>query len=148
MSKKNPFSFQKANDSTGFLLWQTHNLWQREIKKSLKEFDLTHTQFVVLASAYWLILQNGTITQIDIAQHAKIDVMMTSNVVRTLERKRLIIREEHATDTRAKVVVLTEKGLEVLNAAVKRVEKFDRFFFKKLENIGAFNEELLRLLKD
>ncbi|PIE79240.1 MAG: MarR family transcriptional regulator, partial [Candidatus Delongbacteria bacterium] len=97
------------SESTGFLLWKTTNLWQREIKKALKKYDLTHTQFVVLASTYWLSNQNEHITQVEIANFIAIDKMMTSNVVRKLIDKKLISREEHKTDTRAKVVRLTKK---------------------------------------
>ena len=61
------FKFGTPSESNGFLLWKTTNLWQREIKKTLKEFDLTHTQFVILASSYWLSKQNKNITQVEIA---------------------------------------------------------------------------------
>jgi DNA-binding MarR family transcriptional regulator len=46
------FKFETPSESNGFLLWKATNLWQREINKILKKFDLTHTQFVVLASLY------------------------------------------------------------------------------------------------
>jgi len=35
---KTDFGFDKAEESTGFLLWQVTNLWQREIKKALKPY--------------------------------------------------------------------------------------------------------------
>jgi len=144
--KENPFSYKNSNDATGFLLYKVHNFWQREIKRNLKELNITHTQFVILASAYWLILQKGEVTQIEIAQHAKMDVMMTSNVIRTLEKKKLLKRTEHKTDTRAKLVILTQQGIDILNVAVKKVERFDREFFSNLQNEKAFNKELLRLI--
>ena len=148
MSKKeNPFRYKEANDATGFLIWQVHNFWQREIKKNLREFDLTHTQFVILASTYWLILKNKMVTQIEIAQHAKTNVMMTSNVIRTLEKKRFLEREEHPTDTRAKIVVVTKEGAKVLKKAVKKVETFDQAFFGKIKNVTNFNKDLLSLLE-
>ena len=146
--KENPFSHKKANDSTGFLLWKAHNFWQREIKKNLKEFDLTHTQFVVLANTYWLILQKEQITQIEIAQHAQIDVMMTSNVIRTLEKKEILSRTENTKDARAKWVTLTSKGETVLKKAVKKVEAFDFDFFSTLADASKFNTELLRLMNE
>jgi len=145
--KENPFSYKNSNDATGFLLYKVHNFWQREIKRNLKELNITHTQFVILASAYWLYLQNKEVTQIKIAQHAKIDIMMTSNVIRTLEKKKLLKRTEHKTDTRAKLVILTKKGINILKEAVKKVERFDRKFFGNLKNGKEFNKELLRLLK-
>ena len=100
MEKENLFTYKSAKEATGFLLWQVHNYWQREIKKALKPFDLTHTQFVILTSAYWLVLnEKKAITQVVIAKYAKTDIMMTSNILRTLERKKYIIRENHKIDT-------------------------------------------------
>ena len=141
------FSYKSPEVATGFLLYKTHAIWQREIKRNLKEIGITHTQFVILASTHWLFKQNADCTQIDIAKHAQMDVMMTSNVIRTLEKKNILTRTNHKTDTRAKVVNLTANGLEILKIAVKKVEKFDRNFFKNLKNSNNFNAELNRLLK-
>ncbi|MEP6512790.1 MAG: MarR family transcriptional regulator [Parafilimonas sp.] len=146
-SKGRIFSFEKANDSPGFLLWQVTNLWQREIKKALEKFGLTHSQFVLLASVYWLSLQPEDVTQINLSAHTKIDPMSTSKVLRTLQMKGLLQRQEHHTDTRAKTVALTEKGKKVTGEAVKVVEKFDELFFAPLSNkINDFNRKLSLLL--
>ncbi len=144
--KNNPFSYKSSNDATGFLLYKTHSLWQREIKRNLKPFGITHTQFVILASTQWLILQQNEVTQIDIARHTQLDVMMTSNVIRTLEKKKILKRKNHPSDTRAKLINLTALGLKTLKSSVKCVEDFDRKFFNSLENSSTFNQELLRLL--
>jgi len=146
--KETIFTYKTPNDATGFLLYKAHMFWHREIKRSLKPLGLTHTQFVILANTYWLSQQNKELTQIEIAQHAKMDTMMTSNVIRTLEKKKLLKRTEHPTDTRAKIVILTENGFETLKKAVKIVEKFDLEFFNNLENNKQFNKELLNLMKD
>ncbi len=149
MNKKdNIFSYKTPNEATGFLLYKAHLYWQREIKRRLKPINLTHTQFVILANTYWLYLQNNQVTQIQIAQHAKIDTMMTSNVIRTLEKKGWVKRTEHHTDTRAKLVEITEKGFKVLKKAVEVVETFDREFFNNLKNTKQFNQELLNLMKN
>ncbi len=144
----NLFKFGTPSESSGFLLWKTTNLWQREIKKTLKKFDLTHTQFVILASSYWLSRKNENITQVEIANFIDIDKMMTSNVIRKLIEKKLLKRKEHKTDTRAKVISLTKKGTETLKKSVKEVENFDVTFFEQLSNRNEFNKELLRLLNN
>ena len=41
--------FHVANESYGLLFWQVSTLWQRKIKESLRPYDLTHTQYVILA---------------------------------------------------------------------------------------------------
>jgi len=147
-SEDNTFSVESADDSSGFLLWQVTNLWQREIKKALEKYDLTHSQFVLMASIYWLTLMKKEVTQILLSSHTKIDPMTTSTVLRTLQAKGLLVRREHATDTRAKTVALTEEGKKITKQAVRTVEKFDTDFFAPLgDKTTDFNKKLLLLLK-
>ncbi len=146
-SQDNPFQFDKAEDSSGFLLWQVTNLWQREIKKALGKHGLTHSQFVLLASIHWLTLSKQNVTQILLSSHTKIDPMTTSTVLRTLQKKGLLKRQEHETDTRAKTVSLTDKGIKTVIQAVKTVEQFDNEFFSPLgKQIKEFNHNLSKLL--
>lgn len=141
------FSVETPEESSGFLLWQVTNLWQREIKKALEVYDLTHSQFVLLASTLWLMQQNESITQIVLSNHTKIDPMTTSTVLRTLQKKGLLQRQEHSTDTRAKTVELTPDGIEMAKLAVKIVEKFDHEFFQVLgHDTKMFNKKLNLLL--
>ncbi len=134
------------SESTGFLLWKTTNLWQREIRRALKKYDLTHTQFVVLASSYWLSQKNDNLTQVEIAEFIQIDKMMNSNVIRKLIEKKLLNRTDHKIDTRAKVIKLTEKGIDTLKKAIIEVERFDELFFGKISNRKLFNNELETIL--
>jgi DNA-binding MarR family transcriptional regulator len=146
-STDNTFSVEKPEDSSGFLLWQVTNLWQREIKKALEQYGLTHSQFVLLASIHWLTLHKQEVTQVVLSNHTKIDPMTTSTVLRTLQQKGFIQRQEHLTDTRAKTVVLTEEGKKLIKKAVVTVEKFDIEFFSVLGNkTTELNQNLLTLL--
>ena len=108
----NTFSFDNAEDSSGFLLWQVTNLWQREIRKALEQYDLTHSQFVLLASIHWLTLQNKDVTQVLLSVHTKIDPMTTSTVLRTLQAKGLLKRKEHSTDTDRKSTRLNSSHVD------------------------------------
>lgn len=148
-SKDTTFSVERTEDSTGFLLWQLTNLWQREIKKALEPYELTHSQFVLLANIHWLTLQKIDVTQILLSNQTKIDPMTTSTVLRTLQSKELIKRQEHSTDTRAKTVALTDNGVKTIKQAIKKVEKFDNDFFSKLKsNLTTFNKNILTLLTE
>ncbi|SDZ88934.1 DNA-binding transcriptional regulator, MarR family [Arachidicoccus rhizosphaerae] len=110
-------------------------------------YDLTHAQFVVLASAHWLSLQLQDVTQIALSKHSKIDTMTVSAVLRKLNTKKLITRIEHPTDTRAKTVLLTKKGQELVKKAIVIVENFDKEFFSKLKSgLPTFNKSLVKLL--
>lgn len=141
------FSVEKPEDSSGFLLWQVTNLWQREIKKALEQLALTHSQYVLLASIHWLTLHQQEVTQVILSAHTKIDPMTTSTVLRTLQKRGLVKRQEHLTDTRAKTVELTEEGIRIVQQAVVLVESFDHAFFSVLgEQTNEFNRQLLLLL--
>jgi DNA-binding MarR family transcriptional regulator len=124
--------YAEATDSPGLLLWQVTNLWQRRQRAALKEMDLTHVQFVLLASLAWLSRNAEPVTQARVAEHAKTDAVMTSEVVRTLQRKGLVERRPHPEDARAKSLKPTAKGTEVVRRAVKVVEQTDQEFFAPL----------------
>jgi MarR family transcriptional regulator, organic hydroperoxide resistance regulator len=146
-SSDNTFSVEKPEESSGFLLWQVTNLWQREIKKALEQYGLTHSQFVLMASIHWLTIHKQEVTQIVLSAHTKIDPMTTSTVLRTLQQKGFIQRQEHLTDTRAKTVVLTEDGKKIIKKAVVTVEKFDTKFFSVLGiKTTELNKNLITLL--
>jgi DNA-binding MarR family transcriptional regulator len=89
------------NDSPGFLLWHATLRWQRGVARALAPLDLTHAQFVLLACTWWLNEQGERPSQIALAGQAGTDIKMTSQVLRSLERKGLIEREVDPTDTRA-----------------------------------------------
>ena len=97
-------------ESMGLLFWQVSMLWQRKIKKVLQAYDLTHTQFVILAVIEELTEQDKTVTQKNISDFSMIDVMTVSSTVRLLAKKGLISRSQHETDTRANSIINTEMG--------------------------------------
>lgn len=149
MSDSIQFHFNKAEESSGYLLWQVTTLWQRKIKRQLDTIDLTHTQFVLLASLAWLSKSQSIVTQIEIANHSKTDRMMVSKVMRTLQEKGLITRKEHETDTRAKTISLSEKGAIVLQKALVLVEQVDIEFFSVLNlEASSFNKNMLLLISE
>jgi len=122
-------------------------LWQRKIKQILQSYNLTHTQFVILAVIEELSEQDICITQKRISDFSMIDVMTVSSTVRLLEKKGLIYRLPHKTDTRANSISNTEKGKICLKQAVIDVEAIDRtFFFNSDEENAQFKNMLSQLL--
>lgn len=121
--------FTNADDSTGLVLWRVTNAWQAAQRRTLKPFGLTHVQFVLLASAAWF---PEPPTQQELAQHARTDPMMTSQVLRTLEEKGLIHRLPHPHDGRARTLTVTEQGQLLADQAVVAVEACDQEFFAAL----------------
>jgi DNA-binding MarR family transcriptional regulator len=147
MPKEIEFHFKKPSDSPGYLLGQLTMLWQRKQKRVLDPLDLTITQFILLAALGWLSKKNDMVTQVDIANQSNADRMMVSKVLRTLQDKGFITRQEHETDTRAKTIRLTTNGEAVLQKAVIKVENADLDFFSPLDTkLSSFNSNMLKLL--
>lgn len=146
----NPFSIEQLDDNTGFLLWQISSIWQLKQKKALEaNYDITHTQYVLLASIYWLTLHNEEVTQISLSLHTKIEPMTISQVLKALQKKGYIFRQPHSKDTRAKAVYLTEDGKNLMKKAVITIEDIDTRFFEVLgKNVRKFNIQIQKLIKD
>lgn len=133
--------FPDPASSPGLLLWRVTNAWQRAIRAALSPYDLTHVQFVLLAT---LASQHPSpLTQRDLAEHAATDAMMTSQVVRALATKHLVVREPHPSDRRAMLVSLTRAGRELVDGAVGAVESADASYFAALgDRAGEFRDML------
>jgi DNA-binding MarR family transcriptional regulator len=119
----------EPSDSPGFLLWRATLRWQRDIARALAPLDLTHVQFVLLASTWWFNDHGVRPTQIALAVHAGTDVKMTSQVLRSLERKGLIERAVDPGDARARRLRVTRHGARLAPEAIDVVEHADADFF-------------------
>jgi len=124
-------------DSPGFVLWHVTLRWQRDIAAALAPLGLTHVQFVLLASTWWLNCRGEDPNQLALARHAGTDVKMTSQVLRKLEAKGLIQRETDAADTRAKRLRATGRGAELARQAIAAVEAADARFFQPVSDPAA-----------
>jgi len=121
-----------AWESPGFLLWHATLRWQRAMTEALTPLGLTHVQFVLLASTWWLCEQDGPPRQRDLAEHAGTDPMMTSQVARALVEKGLLVREPDADDGRAWRLRPTHEGRALALHAVDAVETADAAYFDQV----------------
>ncbi|BAB51062.1 MarR family transcriptional regulator [Mesorhizobium erdmanii] len=125
--------FSGPSESPGLLLWRTTMRWQRVMTAALAPLDLTHVQFVLLASAMWLGRNGEPPNQVQLAAQAGTEVKMTSDVVARLEAKGLIAREADPRDSRAKVIRVTPAGAAAARRAIVAVETADAAFFEPVD---------------
>jgi DNA-binding MarR family transcriptional regulator len=130
MSPASEFPRTSAWDRPGFLLWHATLRFQRASAAALAPLGITQTQFRLLASVVWLEENSdGPPSQRNLADHTGADAMMTSQVVRTLEKGGLIEREQDPSDSRVKRLRSTPSGRKVAVKAVRAIEKIDSEFF-------------------
>ncbi|POM26108.1 Transcriptional regulator SlyA [Actinomadura rubteroloni] len=124
------------------MLWHVTLRWQRDIARALAPFDLTHVQFVLLATAWWMNSHGEDPNQLSLARKAGTDVKMTSQVLRKLEDKGFLRREVDPADTRAKLLRVTDAGARLAQRTIEVVDEVDRGFFAAAPEAAG----LLRLL--
>jgi DNA-binding MarR family transcriptional regulator len=129
------------------MLWRVTNSWQRAMRAALVTHGLTHVQFVLLASLWWLRDDTGEDpTQARLAEQAGTDPMMTSQVARKLQARGLLDRAPDPADARAWRVRLTVTGRATVASALADVEAADAEYFGSLgSDTAAFLRALERL---
>jgi DNA-binding MarR family transcriptional regulator len=133
--------------TTGYLLWQVVNRWQRRQKQVLAPFGLTPVQFLLLSGLHDLTAAGeGPVTQVTLARQCRTDPMMTSQVLRVLEAQALISRRAHDGDGRAMALAITEPGRTLVARAVEAVSRSEFDFFSALgADVPAFGDALALL---
>ena len=130
--KKLPFGVDRPEQSPGFMFWQTTMVWQRHIKKLLEPYDVSHAQFVILATLRWFEGHGHVPTQVHVIEWTQLDKMTVSKSLMHLVAKDLVTRNPDEADARAKNVYLTLKGMALVDVLVPLVENMDQSFFNRL----------------
>ncbi len=141
-------AFDTPGQSLGFLLWHVSTTWRGSIELVLRSIGLTHPQFVILATLGWLTRQGDRVTQAAIGKMAGLDPNTVSQIIKGLEKKKLILREK-SSDGRAKNPILTKKGSDILKEAMPAVEAKDAEFFQNLtkEEVECIMSIFQKLIK-
>jgi len=126
------------------LMWKVTKLLTRRKKAILDEYNLTCSQFDILAAVYQSIKTNSEVIQIYLSKKAQIDPMTTSTVLRNLQKRDLIKRERGLINTRTIEVKLTEKGEKLFLAAQNRFEDMKEHLYENLDQ-QQFTSQLLKL---
>ncbi len=132
-------------ESPGFLLWRVSSEWRREIEATLAPFNITHPQFVLLAALGWLTRKGARVSQVELARFSASDPTMTSQILRTLEKRGLIQRERMEGNERSKFPSLTAQGAKKIEEVLPLVEEVDHHFFSRL---GKRLKSCISLLRD
>jgi MarR family transcriptional regulator, organic hydroperoxide resistance regulator len=137
--------FKSAEDSPGFMLWKASNRLQRMHARCLTDLAITPSQFSLMTCLVYL-QQTGVVTSARIVAHTGMDKMLVSDLVRALEKKRLVRRQAHPEDGRSWLIEPTARGIELTNSAVREVETLDTAFFANVRNVRRFHADLVALV--
>lgn len=125
------------------LMWKVTKLLTKRKKMILEEFNLTCSQFDILAAIYQITLNKQGVIQIDLAEKAQIDPMTTSTVLRNLQKRGLIARERGLINTRIVEVSMTNTGHELYVLAQKKIGHMQQMVYNHLDQQQLTSQLLL-----
>lgn len=144
---ENCIKLGNPNDDIGYLIWRVTKFWQRGKHKILDEFGLTGPQLELLGAIYHMSKLKMEATQIVLSQETEIDPMTTSTILRNLQKKGLINRRESTTDTRARIVEVTQNGADLFVKAITKVKESQDTLFENIDK-EALKTHLQTLLQE
>lgn len=89
-------------EGPSFTFAQAYFTWKRITDRALEAVGLTHTQYVFMGTLFELEKHQDKATQNDLARLTNSDVTMTSQILRTLQKRGLVLREQIEGDERCK----------------------------------------------
>jgi len=130
---KESYNQLESLESIDSLIWKIFKFRQRVYQKLLEEYGLTGSQLELLGAIYHLSKRDIEVTQILLSQKTGIDPMTTSTILRNLQKKGLINRHESTTDTRARIVEVTDTGSEIFEKAIIKIKEGRALLFKNID---------------
>jgi DNA-binding MarR family transcriptional regulator len=133
--------------TAGYLIWQLSTKWRVAVDRALKQFGLTHADYLLLASLREFSRSGAKPSQRELAEFAGLEVMFVSKLVRPLEQAGLLRRADHPADPRAFELELTARGTDLVGqaAAVMR-ELFDELLLPIGGRSGKRHAALVRTI--
>ena len=117
----------------GLLIWQVSNYWQTNLRKILKDYNLTLNEYLILESIKRLQRNKNEIAQNEISIYAGIDISVASVTFKLLESKKLIVRIIKK-DNRKKIIEMLVSGNNLYNKISPLVLEKEKNIFDKLQN--------------
>ena len=121
----------------GLLIWQTSNVWQSKVRKTISKFNISFNEYLILETIYNLSEILSDISQVDIVRHSFIDKSVVSAKLTQLNKKKLI-KKMIPNDNRSNKLILTKEGNDLVKNIIEDVISTENFFFSKL-NQETFN---------
>ncbi|MEZ0067099.1 DNA-binding MarR family transcriptional regulator [Streptacidiphilus sp. MAP12-20] len=133
--------YRGPHASPGYWLHHAALVWRQACEAGLGE--ATYPQFNVLSAVSLLAGTDGTApTQQQVADFARMDRMMTSKLVRTLEERGLLTRAADPEDARRQRLALTAEGKEVLRTCIAAARRADEEVFGTGPDVEPLRERL------
>jgi DNA-binding MarR family transcriptional regulator len=124
---------EQAGGGLGYELMVAAQAWRSGLTEAIRDTGLTAPQFFALATVLRAGNVDSPLTQAELASRAALDVNVASQVLRTLESRGLIVREQHPGDSRARSIRLTADGTALTRRAATLARRHNERFFRNAD---------------
>ena len=131
-------------DRLGILVWQTSNILQSNLRKIIRNYQISLNEYFIIETIFKLSPLNQYISQIIISRNACLDVSVVSSNLSILEKKKIITKFK--IDNRTNGISLTNKGMSLIKSIIDIVKNEEIVFFNKLGNETFNFKNSLKLL--
>ena len=129
----------------GLLIWQVSNYWQSQLRKILKNYNLTLNEYLIIESIQSLSKNKNKLYQIEISIFSGIDISVSSVTFKLLEKKKLITRTIE-DDNRKKIIKMLSLGYNLYDEINPIITKEESRIFDKLQQETNYFKNILKLL--
>jgi DNA-binding MarR family transcriptional regulator len=105
----------------GALVWRLSMKWRVAVDRALVPLNLTHAQYVLLATLFGMARDGRRPSQRELADEAGLEALYVSKLARGLDVGGLVQRTRDPVDTRTVRLSLTERGHAVVEPAIAEV---------------------------
>jgi DNA-binding MarR family transcriptional regulator len=106
----------------GYLVWRLANKWRTAVDQALAPLNLTHAQYVLLASLSGMERSGRQPSQRELADYTGLEPLYVSKLARSLEAAGLLGRTRDAEDTRVVRLALSGEGRKAVRPAIDAVQ--------------------------
>jgi DNA-binding MarR family transcriptional regulator len=106
----------------GYLVWRLSNKWRTAVDQALAPLNLTHAQYVLLASLSGMERGGRRPSQRQLADDTGLEALYVSKLARSLESAGLVRRTRDTEDTRVVRLALTDAGRTAVRPAIDAVQ--------------------------
>ncbi len=140
-----PRDFSELYDRPGYLIRRLHQIHVAMFLEECAEFKLTPVQFAVLT----VLSKNGTLDQVSIAKNIGADRNTVADVLRRLERRKLLERPPNTNDKRTKLAKITAEGSSFVEAVQPKMIEAQKRLTAPIsrEEYDTLNKILQKLLQ-
>jgi DNA-binding MarR family transcriptional regulator len=121
---------ESTGGGLGYALMHTAQTWRTEANAVLRPHGLTVPQFLVVMAMYRQARHDRVpLTQSELAIQLGMDANTASQIVRGLERRGVLRREQHPRDSRARALTLTHAGMDTARDASADARQLNDTYF-------------------